>query len=360
MLSPVLAGEKHFDDIVLHTPEWYIKQGIELISGQLVVDVNRRQRQVLTDQGLSIPYDRLLFATGSVPFIIPIPNHNHACVLSFRDIQDVEAMLSATTNKKKVAVIGGGLLGLEAANGLLKRGVEVTVIHDVSCLMNRQLDSEAAHLLQTQLENNGMKFRMGVVTKEIVAKDAEHLSHLSFKEGEDLPTDLVIMAVGIRPNVALAKQIGLQVDKAILVNDTMQTFDPRIYAVGECVQHRGSLFGLVAPLYEQASVCATHLAQMGIGRYVQKATATTLKVSGVNLFSAGDFSGANAEAIVLRDKSVGVYKRLFIKDNKLIGAVLFGDVQDGNWYFDLIRQKEDVSQMRDYLLFGKEELADAV
>jgi nitrite reductase (NADH) large subunit len=168
------------------------------------------------------------------------------------------------------------------------------------------------------------------------------------------------MAVGIRPNVALAKQIGLQVDKAILVNDTMQTFDPRIYAVGECVQHRGSLFGLVAPLYEQASVCATHLAQMGIGRYVQKATATTLKVSGVNLFSAGDFSGANAEAIVLRDSSVGVYKRLFIKENKLIGAVLFGDVQDGNWYFDLIRQQQDVSQMRDHLLFGKEELADAV
>ena len=152
MLSPVLAGEKHFDDIVLHTPEWYINQGIELISGQLVVDVNRRHRQVITDQGLSIPYDRLLFATGSVPFIIPIPNHNHACVLSFRDIQDVEAMLSATTDKKRVAVIGGGLLGLEAANGLLKRGVEVTVIHDVSCLMNRQLDSEAAHLLQAQLE----------------------------------------------------------------------------------------------------------------------------------------------------------------------------------------------------------------
>jgi nitrite reductase (NADH) large subunit len=281
-------------------------------------------------------------------------------VLSFRDIQDVEAMLAATTEKKRVAVIGGGLLGLEAANGLLKRGVDVTVIHDVTCLMNRQLDSEAAHLLQKQLENNGMKFRMGVVTKEIVAKDAEHLSHLTFREGEDLVTDLVIMAVGVRPNVALAKQIGLQVDKAILVSDTMQTFDPRIYAVGECVQHRGSLFGLVAPLYEQANVCATHLAQMGIGRYVQKATATTLKVNGVNLFSAGDFSGANAEALVLRDKSVGVYKRLFIKDNKLVGAVLFGDVQDGNWYFDLIRQQQDVSHLREHLLFGKGELADAI
>jgi nitrite reductase (NADH) large subunit len=168
------------------------------------------------------------------------------------------------------------------------------------------------------------------------------------------------MAVGIRPNVALAKQIGLQVDKAILVNDTMQTYDPSIYAVGECVQHRGALFGLVAPLYEQAKVCATHLAEIGIGRYVQKATATTLKVSGVNLFSAGDFSGANAEAIVLRDTSSGIYKRLFIKENKLVGAVLFGDVQDGNWYFDLIRQQQDISTMREDLVFGKQELADAI
>ena len=353
MLSPVLAGEKTFDEIVLHSPDWYLQQGIELVSGQVVVDINRKTKQVMTDAGLSFDYDRLLLATGSVPFIIPIANHNHACVLSFRDIRDVNDMLEVTQHKKRVAVIGGGLLGLEAANGLLKRGVDVTVIHDMSCLMNRQLDSEAAHLLQKQLEDNGMKFRMGAMTKEIVALDEGHLSHIAFKNGEDLPTDLVIMAVGIRPNVALAKQIGLQVDKAILVNDTMQTFDPSIYAVGECVQHRGALFGLVAPLYEQAKVCATHLAEIGIGRYVQKATATTLKVSGVNLFSAGDFSGANAETIVLRDTSSSIYKRLFIKDNKLVGAVLFGDVQDGNWYFDLIKQQQDISDIRADLVFGQ-------
>lgn len=353
MLSPVLAGEKTFAEIVLHSPDWYLQQGIELVSGQVVVDINRKTKQVLTDAGLSFDYDRLLLATGSVPFIIPIPNHNHACVLSFRDIRDVNTMLEVTQHKKRVAVIGGGLLGLEAANGLLKRGVEVTVIHDIPCLMNRQLDSEAAHLLQKQLEANGMKFRMGAMTKEIVALDDSHLSHVAFKNDEDLPTDLVIMAVGIRPNVALAKQIGLQVDKAILVNDTMQTFDPSIYAVGECVQHRGTLFGLVAPLYEQAKVCATHLAEIGIGRYVQKATATTLKVSGVNLFSAGDFSGANAETIVLRDTSSSIYKRLFIKGNKLVGAVLFGDVQDGNWYFDLIKQQQDISDIRADLVFGQ-------
>ncbi len=353
MLSPVLAGEKTFAEIVLHSPDWYLQQGIELVSGQVVVDINRKTKQVLTDAGLSFDYDRLLLATGSVPFIIPIANHNHACVLSFRDIRDVNTMLEVTQLKQRVAVIGGGLLGLEAANGLLKRGVDVTVIHDTPCLMNRQLDSEAAHLLQKQLEANGMKFRMGAMTKEIVALDDGHLSHIAFKNGEDLPTDLVIMAVGIRPNVALAKQIGLQVDKAILVNDTMQTFDPSIYAVGECVQHRGALFGLVAPLYEQAKVCATHLAEIGIGRYVQKATATTLKVSGVNLFSAGDFSGANAETIVLRDTSSSIYKRLFIKDNKLVGAVLFGDVQDGNWYFDLIKQQQDISDIRADLVFGQ-------
>ena len=353
MLSPVLAGEKEFEDIVLHTPKWYKKQGITLVSGQVVVDVNRKKKQVITDAGLSFDYDRLLLATGSVPFIVPVPNHNHSCVLSFRDIRDVHNMLAITQFKKRVAVIGGGLLGLEAANGLLKRGVDVTVIHDMPCLMNRQLDSEAAHLLQKQLEDNGMKFRMGAITKEIVAVDDGHLSHIAFKNGEDLPTDLVIMAVGIRPNVALAKQMGLQVDKAILVNDTMQTFDPSIYAVGECVQHRGALFGLVAPLYEQAKVCATHLAEIGIGRYVQKATATTLKVSGVNLFSAGDFSGANAETIVLRDTSSSIYKRLFIKDNKLVGAVLFGDVQDGNWYFDLIKQQQDISDIRADLVFGQ-------
>ena len=353
MLSPVLAGEKNFDEIVLHSHDWYQQQGIELVSGQVVVDINRKSKQVLTDAGLSFDYDRLLLATGSVPFIIPIANHNHACVLSFRDIRDVNTMLEVTQLKQRVAVIGGGLLGLEAANGLLKRGVDVTVIHDMPCLMNRQLDSEAAHLLQKQLEANGMKFRMGAMTKEIVALDDGHLSHIAFKNGEDLPTDLVIMAVGIRPNVALAKQIGLQVDKAILVNDTMQTFDPSIYAVGECVQHRGALFGLVAPLYEQAKVCATHLAEIGIGRYVQKATATTLKVSGVNLFSAGDFSGANAETIVLRDTSSSIYKRLFIKDNKLVGAVLFGDVQDGNWYFDLIKQQQDISDIRADLVFGQ-------
>ncbi|HEX5361319.1 MAG TPA: FAD-dependent oxidoreductase [Fluviicoccus sp.] len=359
MLSPVLAGEKHFDDIVLHTTDWYTRHGIELVSGQTVVDINRSRREVLTDEGLVFPYDRLLLATGSVPFIIPVPGHDHPSVVSFRDIQDVERMLAVTEHKRRVAVIGGGLLGLEAANGLLKRGVEVTVIHDVSCLMNRQLDSEAAHLLERDLASRGMRFRLGAQTKQIVARDGEHLSHIEFKDGSLLETDLVIMAVGIRPNVALAKQAGLQVDKAILVNDTLQTFDPKIYAVGECVQHRGSLFGLVAPLYEQARVCATHLAEIGVSRYVQKATATTLKVSGVNLFSAGDFSGKDAEVIVLRDIAAGVYKRLFLKENRLVGAVLFGDTQDGSWYFDLIGRQTNVAGLRDELLFGKQEMADA-
>jgi nitrite reductase (NADH) large subunit len=228
-------------------------------------------------------------------------------------------------------------------------------------LMNRQLDPEASEFLKAELEARGMHFRLGTLTAQIVANETTGgLDKLVFKDGSELPTDLVVMAVGIRPNVALAKKVGLQVDKAILVNDTMQTFDPCIYAVGECVQHRGALFGLVAPLFEQAKVCANHLAEMGIARYVQTATATSLKVSGVSLFSAGDFTDAEAESLILRDPASGVYKRLLVKNDRVIGSVLYGDTNDGNWYFDLIREQRDVASMRESLLFGKSEHEQAV
>jgi len=237
----------------------------------------------------------------------------------------------------------------------------VTVIHDMPHLMNRQLDPEASEFLKSELEARGMHFRLGTFTAQIVAnEESGRLEKLVFKDGSELPTDLVVMAVGIRPNVALAKKAGLQVDKAILVNDTMQTFDPCIYAVGECVQHRGALFGLVAPLFEQAKVCANHLAEMGIARYVQQTTATSLKVSGVNLYSAGDFSDAEAESLILRDPAGGVYKRLLIKNDRVIGSVLYGDTNDGNWYFDLIREQRNVASMRESLLFGRPEHDQAV
>jgi nitrite reductase (NADH) large subunit len=356
MLSPVLAGEKKFEDIVTHPESWYAERGITLLAGFTVTDVRRKQREVMLDDGRVLNYDRLLLATGSVPFIVPVPGHQHEDVVSFRDIQDVNRMVAATSHKKRAAVIGGGLLGLEAANGLLKQGMEVTVIHDMPHLLNRQLDPEASTFLRETLEVRGMKFKLGALTAQIVhSEDGTHIEKLVFKDGSELATDMVVMAVGIRPNVNLAKKVGLQVDKAILVNDTMQTFDPCIYAVGECVQHRGALFGLVAPLFEQAKVCANHLAEMGISRFIQRATATTLKVSGVNLYSAGDFTDADAESLILRDPVGGVYKRLLIKNDRVIGSVLYGDTNDGSWYFDLIREQRNVASMRESLLFGRVE-----
>lgn len=356
MLSPVLAGEKTFDEIVTHDADWYAERGITLLTGCTVTDVRRRQQEIVLEDGRVLAYDRLVLATGSVPFIIPVPGHQHPDVISFRDIRDVERMVAATSQRRRAAVIGGGLLGLEAANGLLKQGMEVTVIHDAPYLLNRQLDPEAADFLRETLEARGLHFRLASLTAEIVhSADGSRIEKLRFKDGSELETDLVVMAVGIRPNAGLAKKIGLQVDKAILVNDTLQTFDPRIYAVGECVQHRGALFGLVAPLFEQARVCANHLAECGTSRFIQKATATTLKVSGVSLYSAGDFSDDGAESLVLRDPQAGVYKRLLIKDDKVVGSVLYGDINDGSWYFDLIRTQSDVAALRDSLLFGKTE-----
>lgn len=356
LLSPVLAGEKSFADIVTHDERWYADHGVTLLAGRTVTDVRRARREVELDDGQILPYERLVLATGSLPFIIPVPGHEHPDVLSFRDIRDVERMLAAGAKMKRVAVIGGGLLGLEAANGLLKQGLEVTVIHDMPHLLNRQLDAEASTFLRETLEARGLRFRLGALTAQIThSADGSRLEKIVFRDGSELATDLVVMAVGIRPNVALAKKIGLQVDKAILVNDTLQTFDPRIYAVGECLQHRGALFGLVAPLYEQARVCANHLAGLGVARFVQKATATSLKVSGVQLYSAGDFSDAEAESLVLRDRAQGVYKRLLVKHDRVIGSVLYGDTNDGSWYFDLIREQRNVASMRESLLFGREE-----
>jgi nitrite reductase (NADH) large subunit len=356
MLSPVLAGEKDFEDIVTHPEPWYAGHGIVLRAGCTVADVRRGQREVVLENGEVLPYDRLILATGSVPFIVPVPGHQHPDVVSFRDIRDVRRMIAATAHKQRVVVVGGGLLGLEAANGLLRQGMDVTVVHDMPHLLNRQLDAEASTFLRDTLEARGLHFRLGALTAQIVASaDGSVLEKVLFRDGSELATDMVVMAVGIRPNVALAKKIGLQVDRAILVSDTLQTYDPRIYAVGECVQHRGNLFGLVAPLFEQAKVCANHLAGRGTARFVQKATATTLKVSGVNLFSAGDFTDADADSIIVRDPAGGVYKRLLVKNDRVIGSVLYGDTNDGSWYFDLIREQRNVAAMRESLLFGRVE-----
>ncbi|MCG7897120.1 MAG: nitrite reductase large subunit NirB [Candidatus Thiodiazotropha weberae] len=358
MLSPVLAGEKQVDEIVLNSREWYAENGITLHTGDPVTAIDRQARQITTASGMQASYDRLLLATGSNPFMIPIPGHDLPGVVGFRDIQDVETMLDSARQYKKAVVIGGGLLGLEAANGLKKNGMDVTVVHLMDILMERQLDKPAAGLLKASLVESGLKFLMEAQTEAILGD--QRVTGLRFKDGSELDTDLVVMAVGIRPNMALADAAGLHCERGIVVNDTLQTFDPRIYAVGECVQHRNNTYGLVAPLFEQAKVCANHLAQLGYGRYQGSVTSTKLKVTGIDLFSAGEFNETEGdEILVLQDPAQGVYKKLVIRDNRIKGAVMYGDTMDGSWYFQLLREATDISSFRNTILFGQHDLGDA-
>jgi nitrite reductase (NADH) large subunit len=358
MLSPVLAGEKTIDDIILNGRDWYAEHGVELVTGDPVVNIDRAQQRVTTRDGRTADYDRLLISTGSNPFIIPVPGHDKRGVMGYRDIADVDAMLAAAQGKGQAIVIGGGLLGLEAAYGLSRQGMAVTVVHLLDSLMERQLDKPAAALLKASLEQRGMRFMMEAQTAAILGDD--HVTGVRFADGSEIAADLVVMAVGIRPNVELAQQAGLHCERGIVVNDTLQTFDPRIYAVGECVQHRGQCYGLVAPLFEQAKVAANHLAQMGIARYEGSVTSTKLKVTGIDLFSAGEFNeGEGDETLVLQDPSQGVYKKLVIRDNRIKGAVLYGDTLDGSWYFTLLREGTDISAFRSTILFGQHDLGDA-
>ncbi len=358
MLSPVLAGEKTVDDIILNDREWYERNGITLHTGDPVVEIDRVSRKVVSRSGLEVPYDRLLLATGSDPFIIPVPGSDLPGVVGFRDIADVEAMLEAAKKYRKAAVIGGGLLGLEAANGLMANGMDVTVVHLMDILMERQLDRTAAQMLKKSLEARGMKFLMEAQTAEVLGE--EQVTGLKFADGSELEADLVVMAVGIRPNVELAQKAGLYCERGVVVNDTMQTYDPRIYAVGECVQHRGRTYGLVAPLFEQAKVAANHLARIGIARYEGSVTSTKLKVTGIDLFSAGEFNESEGdETLILQDPARNVYKKLVVRDNRIRGAVMYGDTIDGTWYFQLLREGTDISGFRSTILFGQHDLGDA-
>ncbi|HUL11838.1 MAG TPA: nitrite reductase large subunit NirB [Methylococcaceae bacterium] len=358
LLSPVLAGEKSLQDIVINDEAWYSDRGITLHKGKKVVRIDRKHRTVFAEDGTQEHYGRLLLATGSQPFILPVPGKELEGVIGFRDIHDVERMLAASRNHKHAVVIGGGLLGLEAANGLLKRGMRVTVVHVLDSLMERQLDKPAAALLQRSLEATGLNFMMEAQTEALLGVD--RVTGIRFKNGTEIPADLVVMAVGIRPNIELAKSCGIHCERGIVVNDTMQTFDPRVYAVGECVQHRGALFGLVAPLFEQAKVCANHLAEYGISRYQGSVTSTKLKVTGIDLFSAGEFLGGEAyDDLVFQDHARGIYKKLVVKDNRVKGAVMYGDTVDGAWYFQLMREGTDISDFRETVLFGRAHMADA-
>ncbi len=371
LLSPVLAGEQTLDQIVLNPQAWYDEHHITLHKGKKVTHVDRQRRIVHAEDGTMAEYDRLLVATGSLPFVLPIPGKDLDGVIAYRDIADTQTMIDAAAKYKHAVVIGGGLLGLEAANGLKQRGMDVTVVHLMPNLMERQLDETAGGLLRRSLESRGLRFKMGAQTKALIGDKYDgtggRVMAVQFADGSEVPADLVVMAAGIKPNVDLAKRIGLHVERGIVVSDTMQTVtDARIYAVGECAQHRGIAYGLVAPLFEQGKVCATHLGQFGIGRYTGSQTSTKLKVTGIDLFSAGNFLGASSgrpedagtEEIVLSDPIGGVYKKLVIKDNKLVGACLYGDTVDGSWYFKLLREGRTVHDIRDRLMWGESNIGD--
>lgn len=356
MLSPVLAGEKTFEQIVISTREWYDENGIDLITADPVTAIDRAAKAVTSRSGRTVHYDRLLIATGSDPFIIPVPGKDLPGVISFRDMNDVDTMLAAAEAGKasgggSAVVIGGGLLGLEAAHGLTLRGMKVTVIHLMPTLMERQLDEAAGWLLKSALEGRGQTILTGADTAEIYGDGK--VEGVRLKDGREIPASLVVMAVGIRPSTALARDAGLEVNRGIKVDDHMVTSDPSVLAVGECVEHDGNVYGLVAPLWDMCRSLADGLTDRHTG-YHGSVTSTKLKVAGLDVFSAGDFSGGEGcEDIVLRDAARGVYKRVVVKDDKVVGAVLYGDTADGGWYFDLLKKGEDVSDVRDLLIFGQ-------
>lgn len=358
LLSPVLAGDKTVDQIMLNSEDWYAENNITLLKGVTVESINRKTRQIITNQDQTIEYDRILIATGSNPIVLPVPGNDLEGVISFRDVYDVEKMKQAAQEFKHAVVIGGGLLGLEAAYGLSQQGMSVTVVHLGDSLMEKQLDDSAAKMLKKSLQERGLHFIMGAETEALIGDG--RVKKVRFKDGMEVYADLVVMAVGIRPNTKLAESCGLYCERGVVVNDTLQTYDPRIYSVGECVQHRGSTYGLVAPLFEMAKICANHLAQLGYRYYQGSVTSTKLKVTGIDVFSAGDFHGDDdSEEIVYQDYAKGVYKKLVIKDSRIQGAVLYGDTIDGAWYFQMMREHTDISGFRQNIMHSEGHLGDA-
>ncbi|MFY0700933.1 MAG: NAD(P)/FAD-dependent oxidoreductase [Bermanella sp.] len=354
MLSPLLAGEKTLNEIMIHDRSWYEDNGITLHAGhdEAIVKIDRIKKCVITKNGEVTPYDRLVIATGSNPFMLPIDGAYLEGVMSFRDIHDVENMIRLASQHKKAVVIGAGLLGLEAAMGLCNRGMDVTVVHNSDIPLNRQLDQEAGKLLKQALETKGLHFKMQASTQSI--KGNGRVEKVCFADGSELEADLVIMAIGIRPNIQLAQDCGLYCQNGIVVSDTLQTYDPSIYALGECIEHRGETFGLVAPLYDQATVLANHLSEHGVAQFQTLPTATKLKVTGINLFSVGNFLGTpESEYLYYRHSQQGIYKKIVIENNKIIGVVLYGDTQEGPFYHELLDAQTDIQSIRPYLMFGK-------
>src|ERR1700760_378488 len=350
LLSSVLAGEPASHDIELKPATWGRDRGVTLKYGCLAteIDVGRRELKIANEE--SVSFSRLVLATGSTPLRLNVPGADLIGVNTFRDSRDVDLLLTLAAQKKRVVVVGGGLLGLEAAYGLAKAGASVTLLHLMDRLMERQLDRPAAELLKSLVERKGIRIWLDANTARIHGET--HVRGVELTDGRRIDADAVIFAAGIRPNVALAKDAGIPVNRGIVVDDVMQSGAPEIYALGECAEHRGICYGLVEPAYEQARVLARHLAD-GAAAYGGSVVATNLKVSGVSVFSAGDFMGAEgSEAIVLNDVRRGIYKKLVISDGRLTGAVLVGDVADALCYLELIRNRHPIARIRSEMMFG--------
>jgi nitrite reductase (NADH) large subunit len=353
LLSSVLAGEKRFDEIVLNSPAWYEENGIRLIVGKSATAIDRATRRVILADGSTVIYDKLLLATGSKTLAPPINGLGLPNVRAFRDIADVEAMIGAANSIRRAVVIGGGLLGLEAAWGLRRRGMSVSVVHLMPTLMERQLDIAAGALLHRELERRGIAFFTNSQTEQIVG--SEQAEAVLLADGRRIPADFVVLAVGIRPNIDLARDAGLGVNRGVLVGDDMATSDPDIYAVGECIEHNGQTFGLVAPIREQTKVCGARLAGDTATAYVPPPAFTSLKITGVDVSSAGVLASADDtdEEITLHDAKGGLYKKLIVRNDRVVGSVLYGSVSDGPWYVQSMRDGVDVSAIRDQIVFGR-------
>jgi len=354
LLSAVLAGEKTLDEIIINSPAWYDQHGIVLIAGNRATAIDPVARRVTLADGNAIFYDKLLLATGSKPLAPPIPGLGLPNVRAFRDIADVEAMIEVASDHRRAVVIGGGLLGLEAAWGLKRRGMSVALVHLMPTLMERQLDIAAGALLHRELDARGIAVFTNSQTEEILGTDRAEVVLLA--DGRRIPADLVVLAVGVRPNIDLARTAGLDANRGILVGDDMRTSNPDIYAIGECIEHNGQVVGLVSPIWEQAKVCGARLAGDAGAVYVAPPAFTSLKITGIDVFSAGTLAAAEEsdEEITLHDAKRGLYKKVILRNDRVVGSVLYGNVADGPWYVQLMREKADVSPFRDQVVFGRD------
>jgi nitrite reductase (NADH) large subunit len=351
LLSSVLAGETGSHEIELRPADWWRHRGVTVRYGYRVTEIDTGRRELKIEGEESMEYSKLVLAVGSTPLRLNVPGADLAGVHTFRDTRDVDLLLTLAAARKRVVVVGGGLLGLEAAYGLAKAGAPVTLLHLMDRLMERQLDASAADLLKTLVERKGIRILLNASTARIHGEG--HVQAVELADGSRIEADAVIFAAGIRPNIALAKDAGIAVNRGIVVNDEMQTASPDIYALGECAEHRGTCYGLVEPAYEQARVLARHLAGRPAA-YQGSVVSTNLKVSGVSVFSAGDFMGGEgSESLVLSDRRRGTYKKLVIADGRLTGAVLIGDTVDALWYLELIRNRDKVAAIRTDMMFGR-------